>query len=438
MFKRIVKYFIPPEVWEKAADLRAERIFITVILISCVADFLGIGLAASLQSAILIYLVLANALMCLMLAYFYKLGINKLFIGHFFIAQHAISFCFQAWAQGGLISPGSAAFFLLPAVAMLMMGRRAATTWLVLATAILVGFYMYQSTYGAPEIGYDPELREYLFFSGVLGTTITIFIILLAYENNRNARIRELHDKNLELIKAQAEVTAQKKLKDRVFAIVSHDLRGPIHMLSGLSKVGTSLLERKEYNELMVMMEQMRKSSSQVSTLLDNLLNWASQELKEIPYNPEQIDVNELIQQLITMFEPMGRAKSIQLINAITEDATIWADLNCTSTIFRNLIQNAIKFTQEDGQVSISVEKKGEYVGIKVTDTGLGMESEKVRDLFAFSEGHVRYGTAGEKGVGLGLRLVHEFTKINRGNVEVESAKGKGSSFTVFLPVSAA
>ncbi len=435
MFKRIAEYFISQKVRENSGDLRSERIFVTVILISALADFLGTGLAVSLKSQVLIYLVLTNSAICIVLAFLYKYGLNKYLIGHFFIAQHAVSFCFQAWAQGGLISPGSAAFFLLPAVAMLMMGRRDAIIWLLGTTGILTAFYMYQSANQAPAISYDPDLREYLFFSGVLGTNITIFFILLAYENNRNSRIKELDDKNRDLTEAQAEIQAQKRLRDRLFAVVSHDLRGPVSNFVGLSKVGDHLIDTKDYDGLRSMMSHLEKSSSQVSALLDNLLNWASQELKEIPYNPEQIDVNELVKQLMTIFEPMGRAKSVELVNAVTDDVTIWADLNCTSTIFRNLIQNAIKFTQEEGQVSISTNKSGEFIGIKVTDNGIGMESDKLEELFEFSEDRVSYGTAGEKGVGLGLRLVHEFTKINRGNVEVQSEKGKGTSFTVFLPV---
>ena len=436
MFKKLAEYFISSKVRERSGDLRSERIFVTVILISALADFLGTGLAVSLKSPTLVYLVLTNSFICILLAYLYKFGFNKYLIGHFFIAQHAVSFCFQAWAQGGLISPGSAAFFLLPAVAMLMMGKRDATIWLIGTTVILTGFYLYQSANEPPEIGYDPDLREYLFFSGVLGTNITIFFILLAYENNRNSRIRELDNKNRDLTEAQAEIHAQKKLRDRLFAVVSHDLRGPVSYFVGLSKIGDHLLENRDFEGLKNMMSHLETSSSQVSALLDNLLNWASQELKEIPYNPEQIDVNALVQQLMTIFEPMGRAKSIELVNAVTEEVTIWADLNCTSTIFRNLIQNAIKFTQE-GRVSISTSQSGEFVGIKVADTGIGIESDKLKDLFQFTEDRVSYGTAGEKGVGLGLRLVHEFTKINQGNLEVESEKGKGTAFTVFLPISA-
>ncbi|MEM9341282.1 MAG: HAMP domain-containing sensor histidine kinase, partial [Bacteroidota bacterium] len=256
--------------------------------------------------------------------------------------------------------------------------------------------------------------------------------------NNKNWTINELHQKNADLTKAQAEIKGQKRLKDRLFAIVSHDLRGPIGTFAGLSKAGTSLLEAKKYEQLAQIIHEIGKSASEVSTLLDNLLSWASQELKEIPYNPEQIDVNQLVQQLMTMFEPMGRAKSIALVNKVAEDTAIWADLNCTATILRNLLQNAIKFTQEKGQISVSASRVDDFVGIKVSDTGVGMEKDKVKRLFEFSGKSVSYGTAGEKGVGLGLRLVHEFTKINQGDVKVDSVQGGGTSFTVFLPISTA
>ena len=164
MFKKLTTYFISTKIKEQANDLRSERIFVSVILISALADFLGIGLAVSLRSNTLVYLLLANGIICFFLGYLYKNGVNKYLIGHIFIAQHAVSFVFQAWIQGGLVSPGSAAFFLLPAVAMLTMGKRSATAWLLITTGILVGFYTYQAANQAPGIAYDPELREYLFF----------------------------------------------------------------------------------------------------------------------------------------------------------------------------------------------------------------------------------------------------------------------------------
>ncbi len=436
MFKKIIQYFLSTRV-DGSIDDRAERIFVSVILISGLADLLGIGLAINLMSPGLVYLLLGNGLFCWLLAYLYRKGGDKHLIGHICLAQHAISFCFQAWIQGGLISPASAAFFLLPAVAMLILGKRSASVWLVITTGILIAFYVYQSLNQPPKIGYDPSLREYLFFSGVLGTNITIFIILLSYEKNKSWTIKKLNERNTDLVEAQAEINAQKRLKDRLFAVVSHDLRGPIGTFAGLSKVSYSLLEKKQFSELNQIIDEMEKSASQVATLLDNLLNWASQELDEIPYNPEQIHVDQLIQQLMTIFEPMGRAKSIQLVSKVTDDLSIWADLNCTSTILRNLIQNAIKYTQEDGLISITTEKEGDYVGIKVSDTGVGIESNRLKELFEFSDNKVSYGTAGEKGVGLGLRLVHEFVKINRGNVKVDSIQGEGTSFIVFLPVSA-
>ncbi|MEQ9021140.1 MAG: ATP-binding protein, partial [Pseudomonadales bacterium] len=113
----------------------------------------------------------------------------------------------------------------------------------------------------------------------------------------------------------------------------------------------------------------------------------------------------------------------------------VWADKNTTMTILRNLVNNALKFTPEGGQVTISASRYEQMVKIRVSDTGVGIPKEKMDSLFKLQDKKSTYGTSGEKGLGLGLQLVYEFIEMNGGHIEVESEIDKGTSFIVSLPL---
>ncbi|MEQ8239017.1 MAG: response regulator [Cyclobacteriaceae bacterium] len=230
------------------------------------------------------------------------------------------------------------------------------------------------------------------------------------------------------------EINAQKKLKDRFFAIVSHDLRGPVNSFQGLTAILENYIRKQKYDELGAMIAEVGQASDQLSSLLDNLLNWASSELSIIPYNPEQIDAFEMTEELIRIFQSSARVKNITLTNHIPLESSFWADLNTTQTIFRNLINNALKFTPEDGRVEFSASNEGSFMSISVTDTGIGVPQDKLEEIFKLQAHKSTFGTEGEKGVGLGLQLVNEFVKMNQGKVEVKSEIGVGTTFLVTLP----
>ncbi len=231
-----------------------------------------------------------------------------------------------------------------------------------------------------------------------------------------------------------SEIQAQKKLKDRFFSIISHDLRGPVSSFHGITQVFKMYLEKGKYDQLKHTLTEVDKASTNLSRLLDNLLNWASQELSEIPYNPEIINVKSMIDELFEGFESAANAKHINLKNEVDGTIETWSDVNSTVTIFRNLIHNALKFTQEGGGIIVSAAKEEDQVKISVADSGVGMPPERVESLFVLSDKSSTYGTKGEKGVGLGLQLVNEFTKLNLGELTVESEVGVGTTFHILLP----
>ncbi|WP_420319136.1 response regulator [Ekhidna sp.] len=231
------------------------------------------------------------------------------------------------------------------------------------------------------------------------------------------------------------EIKAQKRLKDRFFAIISHDLRGPVSAFSGISQVISLYLKQAKYEDLEKMMVEVDKATDHLSKLLDNLLNWATTELSQIPYNPEKIKVTSMLTEVIDSFELAAKSKNISIESHMDTTAEVFVDLNSTVTIFRNLIHNALKFTPEGGKVAIKSSKNGHFVDVSVNDSGIGMNDERIDNLFTLTEKSSTYGTKGEKGIGLGLQLVNEFTKLNKGQIKVTSTEGQGTTFNVSLPI---
>ncbi len=238
--------------------------------------------------------------------------------------------------------------------------------------------------------------------------------------------------------KSKARVTEQLEelnaTKDKFFSIISHDLRGPISSFMGISRIIKFMVKAKETEQLLEVADDIENSVDKLSTLLDNLLNWAMQQQGQIPYSPEHIDLNKMVLDLSSTLKMMAESKQIRLLTELPENLIIWADRNTTMTILRNLTSNALKFTHEEGQVTIAAYSEDGDVIITISDTGVGMPQEKLDGLFDLGHKKSTYGTAGEKGLGLGLQLVKEFVLLNKGKISAQSEEGKGTSFLVKLP----
>lgn len=234
--------------------------------------------------------------------------------------------------------------------------------------------------------------------------------------------------------KLSLKLEALNTTKDKFFSIVSHDLRGPISAFSGISSIIRGYLKQKSYNELEEMTDLIDKSANSLSDLLDNLLNWAVQQQGQVPYNPTPIDLNQILETTLGIFETAASAKNITLSNDIGRSVFVLADKDTTMTIFRNLVGNALKFTKPEGKIWVDAETKDGQVHVKVNDTGIGMSEAQVTKLFSIKDKR-SYGTEGETGLGVGLQLVNEFIALNKGTLHVESKEGEGSCFIVSLPV---
>lgn len=223
--------------------------------------------------------------------------------------------------------------------------------------------------------------------------------------------------------------------KDKFFSIISHDLRGPVSSLFGVSGLIRHFVKEKNTKQLLEMADHMETSVERLSNLLDNLLNWAMQQQGHFPNVPEKVDITEMIQEINGMFSNMANGKQVSLSSNLSDTIFLWVDRNSVHTIFRNLINNAIKFTPEGGSIVVDAKIDDEMVEILVKDSGIGIPQSKLDKLFNLEGEGATYGTAGEKGLGLGLQLVKEFMDMNNGSIEAVSKEGEGTTFVVKLPL---
>ncbi|MFP4469318.1 MAG: ATP-binding protein [Bacteroidales bacterium] len=243
-------------------------------------------------------------------------------------------------------------------------------------------------------------------------------------------RIKEVEH---ELRKTQKQLQEANAAKDMFFSIIAHDLKNPFNSLIGLSEMMMEDYERLSDDEKKDMIANLHGISESTYNLLENLLDWSRVQTGSMTVNVEPICLCNLAEDVMDLLEAQARTKRINLTNNLKKNVWVSADKNMLRTIFRNLVSNAIKFTNPGGMVTIDGDADGSFCRFWVQDNGVGIESVYLEKLFQISETVKTYGTNDESGTGLGLILCREFAERNGGKITVESAPGKGSRFTVEL-----
>lgn len=264
---------------------------------------------------------------------------------------------------------------------------------------------------------------------------ISIFFIVVVYRYYRTkARL------NLQLESQRDSLVKLNQTKDKFFSIISHDLRGPVGTLIGLVEVAKYYVRDGKKENLIEMTDNMGVLVRRINKLLENLLSWSLQQSGHFPYVPESISVNTVFEEAISTLGNTALSKGIQLETKVEEDFKLMVDRNATLTILRNLVGNSIKFTKEGGNVSIeaSIDAEKNMGVLKISDDGVGISQEKLNTLFKLNEKISTPGTSGETGIGLGLQLVFDFVKLNKGNISVQSEVNQGTVFSVSLPLAEA
>jgi PAS domain S-box-containing protein len=237
-----------------------------------------------------------------------------------------------------------------------------------------------------------------------------------------------------EILIMNEELKEANSSKDKLFSIIGHDLKNPMSALMGLSELMFEDGNEISAEEAKQMANAINQLSKDTYDLLDNLLNWAQVQTKQLNVEKEHVNLYNVTTKILGMLRPSAELKGVELVNLIVPDYIVNADENMIKTIIRNLVSNSIKFSLANTKVSISAIDADRMKNIIIEDQGIGMEQSYVAGLFKTSVHDSRYGTNNEKGTGLGLLICYEFIKHHDGDIKVTSEVGKGSKFVVQLP----
>ena len=273
-----------------------------------------------------------------------------------------------------------------------------------------------------------------IIISLVLFMVICIAFLFYYSSSKFKAANMELVQKN-EQISLQAEnIRELSSIKDRLFSIVSHDLKSPLVNLKGI--LGLLVRGSLSQEKFQAIVPQLNKGVTTTLDLLENLLHWSKSQLKGFVVSPGHVDIGVLAETELNLFEKLSAEKGVTITNNIPANTIAFADKNMIDVVLRNLVANAIKFCKADGKITIDSEVNEGQVKITVADTGVGISEENVKKIFSSIENvFTTLGTNNEKGTGLGLLLCKEFVEKNKGTIGVESILNEGSKFWFTLPV---
>ena len=290
-------------------------------------------------------------------------------------------------------------------------------------------------------------IEGFQFLTGLM--LVGLFFMTKFPWRKKNRDSDELLNTQEKLILAQEEI---KKLNQKIeelerldqskndfLKILAHDLKSPVNSILGLNEV-VRLSENADKKEMEALIRKMVNAGRNVKMLIDNLLSWCINNQGRVTPQIEKVSVLEVVEKSQMIYEYLAEDKQIDLKIDISKDIYVKADKDHVFSILRNIINNALKFTHNGGEVIISALKKGKYGVLTIRDNGIGIAKEKVKQLHCDNKNnhkvmHSLVGTRGELGNGLGLTICCDLAALNNGKIEIESVLGEGTLFSVSLPV---
>lgn len=245
----------------------------------------------------------------------------------------------------------------------------------------------------------------------------------------------EVRKRTAELLESEKSLRQANAAKDKFFSIIAHDLRAPFQALISYSNIINTEMEsltEQERKEISTQIELVSRSSYE---LLENLLKWSFTQTGKLVINETAVDVPQSVNSILAFNKQSAEMKSITLHARLDEALTLKADKDMFETVLRNIIGNAIKFTNTGGQVTVTTSSNNLMGYITITDTGVGMSQDRLANLFQLEKSQSTIGTNKEKGTGLGLILCKEFISLQNGTLDVHSKVGEGTTFTVGFPL---
>jgi two-component system sensor histidine kinase/response regulator len=289
---------------------------------------------------------------------------------------------------------------------------------------------------------YTYQLEEINFIAYLVNQVLAIIYIfyglyLIKTENNNyNMALQqinvEIKSQSNQLQQQAEELDQLNSLKNKLFSVISHDLKAPMYALRNLfDNIHSQDMPAAEIKELI---PEVKKDLNYTVSLMENLLQWAKSQMQSHTVKPQLINITDVTDEVMHLLHLQAEAKRITIIKKITGPVYAWADYDMINLVIRNLVSNSIKFTPRGGHIIIGGSEMEAFAEIYVQDSGKGMTSAEVKKINTH-EFFTTNGTAQEQGTGLGLMLCKEFLTKNDGHLRIESEPGKGSTFSFTLPL---
>lgn len=281
------------------------------------------------------------------------------------------------------------------------------------------------------------KVQNYQIAFTCTGLSFFLFLLFLFWVDVRKKQKvnLRLHEQRLALTRQNRQLQELNATKDKFFSIVSHDLRSPINAMISYATLITQSIDKMSKDEIHQLGVRLKASLSNATKMAENLITWSKLQMQMVQRVPVPVGVHELVAEAISHVEAQARQKDICIVNETDCDLRITADRDQVLFVFRNLLNNSLKFSFPGSQVVVKSSRDSTLATITVQDRGVGMSAETLRKIFEVSGMHTTQGTSGEVGTGLGLILCKEFVEKNSGEIGVESIPGQGTTFLISLPI---
>ncbi len=304
-------------------------------------------------------------------------------------------------------------------------------------------------------VTFPDSLLPYIKASCILITLMLIYYLSVYFKKTRirkeiqlekkqkeihvqSEKLRDLNNilkKNLDYIEMQnKELEVANSTKNKLFSIISHDLINPLSTLSSFSDLLNEQIIKEDTEQHKRLVHGISDSVANLNQLTQNLLNWSRTQINTIQTSKVRFSIFNIIDTNIRLFQQSLDAKGIKVNCNVSKDIDVFADKDMIETVFRNLLNNAIKFSHSGGSIDVNSEVVNDEVIVSVRDYGVGMNEKIKENLFRIHNTKSTYGTNNEKGSGLGLIICYEFLKLNDCKLFVDSTVGKGTTFAIVFP----
>ena len=285
--------------------------------------------------------------------------------------------------------------------------------------------------------------KQYRNIALIVGSTF-IILTLIFFINSRRKTIynRKLIEQKTEILSQKEKIEAQRdsieelnNTKDKFFTIIAHDLRNPIRGIHKLTDTLNIDFEKFTNEEIMNYISLVHNSTQQAYNLLENLLHWSLMQTHSIKTTPSTFNLNDVIKQSVELLNNNAHQKKLTIIYDKKGRNIVFADKEMIATTIRNIYNNAIKFSNNNGTITFSTSKDNNFCKVSISDNGIGISAEDQKLLFNISNNTKKIGNSKEKGTGLGLILCKEFVEYNNGEIGIKSELGTGTTFFFTVPL---